>query len=150
MSVLPVETSGTMFLNVVLLFLVSVEPYLLSLLVFGSFQVSRVAVLIFASEAFALDLAGLNFIMGLFTHRLTVEERKLIKPELMGKYRHIRNVQFIAALVFAVTVLPFFWSWEILGTPLRFYLWYAVLVFIWLTRLSGRFKKTGFLRFKFS
>jgi uncharacterized membrane protein len=68
MSVLPVETGGTMFLNAVMLFLVSIEPYLLSLLTFGSFQTPGVAVLIFASEACALDLAGLTFIMGLFTH----------------------------------------------------------------------------------
>lgn len=68
MSVLPVETSGTIFLNSVMLFLVSIEPYLLSLVVFGSFQASSGAVLNFASEAYALDLAGLTFIMGLFSH----------------------------------------------------------------------------------
>ena len=145
MSVLPVETSGTMFLNVVMLFLVSVEPYLLSLLVFGSFQVARVAVLIFASEAYALDLAGLNFIMGLFAHQLTVEERKLIEPELVGQYRRIRNVLFLAALLFVVSVFPFFWSWEILGTPVRFYLWYATLAIIWISRMKGGLRKSGSL-----
>jgi uncharacterized membrane protein len=140
MSVLPVETSGTMFLNAVMLFLVSIEPYLLSLLVSGSFQASEVAVLIFASEAYALDLAGLTSIMGLFAHQLTIEERKLVKPELVGQYRHIRNVQYLAAFLFAVSALPPFWAWEILGTPTRFFLWYAILVFIWISRLSGRSK----------
>jgi hypothetical protein len=58
MSVLPVETAGTMLLNAAMLFLVSIEPYLLNLF-FGSFQTPEVAVMIFASEAYALDLAGL-------------------------------------------------------------------------------------------
>ena len=143
MSVLPIETSGTMYLNVVLLFLVSIEPYLLSLLLSGSFQVSGVAVLIFVSEAYALDLAGLTSIMGLLAHQLTIEERKLVKPELVGQYRRIRNVQCLAAFLFAVTALPPFWSWEILGTRARFFLWYAILVVIWMSRLSSRSKKVG-------
>jgi uncharacterized membrane protein len=143
MSVLPVETSGTMFLNAVMLFLVSIEPYLLSLLSSGSFQASGVAVLIFVSEAYALDLAGLTFIMGLFAHQLTIEERKLVKPEHVRQYRRIRNVQYLAAFLFAVSALPPFWAWEILGTPARFHLWYAILVFIWISRLSGRSKKVG-------
>jgi uncharacterized membrane protein len=150
MSVLRVETGGTMFLNAVMLFLVTVEPYLLSLLTFGSFQTPGVAVLIFASEAYALDLAGLTFIMGLFTHQLTIEERRLVKPDLVGKYRRIRNVQYSAATLFAVSALPAFWSWEIIGTPVRFYLWYAVLVFIWISRLSGRSQKVGSWRLKFN
>jgi uncharacterized membrane protein len=143
MSVLPVETSGTMSLNAVMLFLVSIEPYLLSLLLSGSFQVSGVAVLIFVSEAYALDLAGLTSIMGLLAHQLTIEERKLVKPELVGQYRRIRNVQYLAAFLFAVTALPPFWSWEILGTRARFFLWYAILVVIWMGRLSSRSKKVG-------
>lgn len=143
MSVLPVETSGTMFLNAVMLFLVSIEPYLLSLLVFGSFQASGVAVLIFASGAYALDLAGLTFILGLFAHQLTIEDRKLVKPELVGQYRRIRDTQYLASLLFAVTALPPFWSWEILGTRARFFLWYAILVLTWISRLSGRSKKVA-------
>jgi hypothetical protein len=139
--VLPVETSGTMFLNAVMLFLVSIEPYLLSLLVLGSFQGSQVAVLIFVSQVYAVDLAGLNFIMGLFTHQLTIEERKLIKPELLGMYRRMSNVEYLVAFLFIVSALPPFWSWQIIGTPVRFYLWYAILLFIWINRLSGRSKK---------
>jgi hypothetical protein len=119
-----------------MLFLVSVEPYLFSLLSFGSFQTSRIAVVSFASEAYAIDLAGLCLIMGLFSHQLTVEERKLNRPELSSLYRRIRNTQFIAAVIFAVSALPIFWSWMILGSPVRFDIWYAILVFIWVSRLS--------------
>lgn len=142
MSVLPVETSGTMTLNVVMLFLVSIEPYLLSLLTFGSVEASRVAIVNFASEAYALDMAGLSLILGVFAHKVTIEERKLVKPELVGWYRRNRNVSYFVAILFAVSTLPFFWSREIVGTPLRFYLWYTILVIAWISRLSGRFKKS--------
>jgi uncharacterized membrane protein len=140
MSVLPIETSRTMLLNGVMLFLVSIEPYLLSLVLFGS---SGVAVLIFASETYALDLAGLTSILCLFAHQLTIEDRKLVEPELLSQYRRIRNIQFVAAVLFAVTALPPFWSWEILGTRARFFLWYAILVFTWIGRLRGRSKKVS-------
>lgn len=147
MSVLPVETSGTMFLNVMMLFLVSIEPYLLSLLVLGSFQ-AGVAVLIFASEAYAFDLAGLTAIMGLLAHQLTIEDRKLVEPELVSRYRRIRNVQYFAAILFAASALPPFWSWEIIGRPVRFYLWYAILATSWISRLTGRYKRVGSQRLK--
>jgi len=49
-SILPFETSEVMILNAVLLFLVSVEPYLLSILAFGSFQSSHAAVADFVSS----------------------------------------------------------------------------------------------------
>lgn len=143
MSVLPVETSGTMFLNAVMLFLVSIEPYLLSLLTFGPLRASRLSVLSFASEMYALDLAGLNVIMGLFSHQLTIEERNLVKPELLGEYKRIRNTQYIAAACFAVSALPPFWSFMILDSPVRFAVWYAILAFIWISRLSRtRIRKT--------
>jgi hypothetical protein len=140
MSVLPVEAGGTMFLNALMLFLVSIEPYLLSLLI-GASQASGAAVLNFASEVFAMDVAGLNLIIGLFDHQLTIEERKFVSPELVGRYRRNRNLSLFAAVLFVVSMLPLFWSWEIIGTPARFYLWIAILPFIWTSRLISRHKK---------
>jgi len=139
MSVLPVESSATL-LNALMLFLVSIEPYLLSLLI-GPFQASGVAVLNFASETFAVDVAGLNLIIGLFDHQVTIEERKFVSPELVSRYRQNRNVSVFAAILFVLSILPIFWSWEINGTPARFYLWIAILVFIWIGRLIRRHEK---------
>jgi uncharacterized membrane protein len=143
MSVLPVETGLTMAVNAVMLFLVSIEPYLLGLMAFGSFEASKVSVMIFVSEVYAFDLAGLILIMGLLAHQLTSEEHKLVKPELIHKYRRIRNIQYLAAGFFAITALPPFWVWEIVGTPLRFYLWYAILIFMWASRLSERVRRAS-------
>jgi hypothetical protein len=143
MSVMPVESGATMFLNAVMLFLVSIEPYLLSLLSFGSSEASKVALGNFASEAYALDVGGLTLILGVFAHQLTNEGRELVTPALIDTYRRSRNALCFVAAFFVASTLPIFWSWEIMGTPARFYLWYAALVFIWISRLSGRFKKAG-------
>jgi uncharacterized membrane protein len=137
MSLLPVETSGTMFLNVVMLFLVSIEPYLLSLLTgSGSQQSLSIGVQVFASEIYALDLTGLTLILGLFSHQVTINERSLLEPEIVANYRNLRNVQYSAAALFAVSAIPIFWSWEILGSHARFILWYAVMIFMLATRLN--------------
>jgi len=120
-----------MVLTGVMLFLVSVEPYLLGVLTAGS----RGALQNFASQAYALDLAGLTLIMGLFAHQLTTKE---LGPELLGEYKRLRNIECVAAVWFTATALPIFWPWQILGTPARIALWYFALLFVWISRLSGR------------
>jgi uncharacterized membrane protein len=135
MSVLPLETSSTIFLNVVLLFLVSIEPYLFDLINLGPSPIqSQLANLEYASILFALDIAGLMAIMAFFTHILTVEEKKLVSPELIQKYRHLRNSFFIAAGLFLISILPQFWTWSIKGTPFRFYFWLVPIGIFWIRR----------------
>ncbi|HYW01847.1 MAG TPA: TMEM175 family protein [Candidatus Acidoferrum sp.] len=126
------ETGRIMWLNILLLFFVSIEPYLLSLISFGPSAVNH-AMLAFTSQIYALDLTGLNVILGLFAQVLTNKE-EAIKPELIGGYTWLRNTQFVCAGLFALSALPVFWYWMIEGTPLRFYLWYAILASIWVSR----------------
>ncbi len=128
MSVLPVETGVVVLLNIVLLFLVSIEPYLFSLL-------NSAEVFDYASVLYALDLAGLMAILALFTHMLTIEERKLIKPELLGRQRKIRNVLFFSTVLFLTSALPQFWLLKFQGMPVRVWFWYVPLVGIWALRL---------------
>jgi len=137
MSVLPVETSTTIFLNVIMLFLVSVEPYLFNLVnLFGHVDGSEV--IDFASVVFALDMAGLMAILAFFTHQLSIEEKKLLSPELLWKYKRFRDSLFISAGLFLLTVLPLFWSLRIQGTPLRFYFWFVPVVVSWVRRVSQK------------
>jgi len=140
-SILPFETTGVLFLNAILLFLVSVEPYLLSILAFGSFQSSQFAVVDFASQAYALDLAGLMAVLGFFAHQVAVVERKQANARLESMHRRTRDVQFFSAALFVVTTLHVFWIWTINGTALRFYVWYAILLLTLLVRLTSRLKK---------
>ena len=126
------ETGRMMWLNILLLFFVSIEPYLLSLISFGPATANHV-MLAFTSQIYALDLTGLNGILALFAQMLT-RKQEVIKPELIGGYTWLRNTQFVCAGLFALSALPMFWYWMIQGTPLRFYLWYAILASVWVIR----------------
>ena len=132
MSVLPVETGFVVLLNFVLLFLVSIEPYLLSLLGPGLGALHE-----FESVLYALDLFGLISIEAFFSHVLTIEERKLVARALIHKQRIRRNGFIISALLFLISALPQFWVWRFEGIPVRILLWYCVLVVLWVTQLSG-------------
>jgi uncharacterized membrane protein len=143
MSVLPVETKTTIFLNVIMLFLVSVEPYLFNLVEFSLFgHAAQSELLDYTSILFALDMAGLMAILAFFTHQLAIEEKKLISPELLWKYKRTRNFLFLSAGLFVLTLLPQFWSWKFQDTPLRFYFWFAPLAVSWIRRISERPPKT--------
>lgn len=126
MSVLPMEDRKTITLNILMLFLVAVEPYLFYLNV-NYDLLDNMVLLDTASILYALDMAGLMAILALFTHQLTIEERKLIPQSLLSKYRNIRTNLFISAAFFAITILPFFWTLSLQGTPLRFYIWFVPL-----------------------
>ncbi|MCZ7402370.1 MAG: TMEM175 family protein [Candidatus Methanoperedens sp.] len=135
MSVLPMETAATKFLNTVLLFLVSIEPYFFYLINLGpnptQYQLANIE---YASVLFALDIAGLMAIMGFFTHILTVEEKKLVSQDLIRKYRLLRNSFFLTAALFLISILPQFWTWSIKGTPFRFYFWLVPIGIFWIRR----------------
>jgi hypothetical protein len=80
-------------------------------------------------------MGGPMAILALFTRELTIEERKLVTPKLMSEYKHIEETLFITSALFLVTVLPQFWSWKILDTPVRFHLWFAPVVMSWVRRV---------------
>jgi len=137
MSVLPLEDSTTIILNVILLFFVSIEPYLFYLnAVFD--LAGQEALLDAASVAYALDMAGLMAILALFTHQLAVEEKGLIPKSLLSKYKRIQISRLIAALLFALTILPIFWSLRVQNTPLRFLLWFVPLIIPQTMRVTDR------------
>lgn len=135
MSVLPIETSTIVALNVTMLFLVSVEPYLFYLISHYGHLVQP-ALLDYASTLFALDLGGLMAILAFFAHSLVLEEKQLISQDLMSTYKRLRNYLFLTATLFLLTALPEFWSWSVEGLPIRFYIWYAVLPISWIRSLS--------------
>ena len=140
MSVLPLEDGTTVLLNIVMLFLVAIEPYLFYLN--AVFDLSDHQALVdAASTAYALDMAGLMTILALFTHQLSLEERKLLSQDSIAKYKHIRDILLVSAALFAVTILPIFWTLTLRGTPPRFYFWAAPLVLSSIRRVSERSTK---------
>ena len=137
MSVLPVETRTVTFLNVGLLLLVAIVPYLLN-----GVEVANPALTLdevsmiqnYSSTLFALDLGGILLILATFAHVISLEEKKLVSPELVTLFRNGRNrMAFLAALTL-ISIAPEFWEWTLFGVPIRLYLWYPPLISYWVGR----------------
>ncbi len=137
MSVLPLEDNTIVILNVALLFLVGIEPYLFYLNI--TFDLLAHELLLnSASILYALDMTGLVTIIALFTHQLAREEKGLVPKESLAKYKRVRNTLFISAALFLVTVLPIFWSVKLLDLPIRFYFWFIPLFLSSIRHVPGR------------
>jgi uncharacterized membrane protein len=137
MSVLPVENSTVVTLNLLLLFFVSIEPYLFYLNITFDL-ISHEIFLNLASVLYALDMTGLMIILGLFAHELAREERGLVPKEYILGYKRVRNFIFLSAVLFAITILPIFWFVRLYGQPIRFYFWFIPLFVSFGRRLSAR------------
>ncbi|MGD0178083.1 MAG: TMEM175 family protein [Candidatus Bathyarchaeia archaeon] len=141
MSVLPVETAGLIVLNLFMLFLVSVEPYLLNLLVFQTSLYSAVGE--YVSIFYGLDIAALNLVIGWFVHALANEEKRLVPREMLRHYRLVRNFMFTGAAVFVLSLFPFFSVWRIAGFPVRIIMWVATLPLGWVMRFARKPSKNS-------
>ena len=136
MAVLPIETHVALNLNMLMLFLVVLQPYLLYLLNQTGEQLIE-----FASVIYALDLGGLMVISGFFHHELSVEEKKLVPAESSSSYKRASRLLFISAAWFFLTALPQFWSLEIYDTPIRFYLWSGPVIISWISQATASMKR---------
>jgi uncharacterized membrane protein len=127
MSLLPVETTKLIDLNVLLLFLVAIEPYLFNQLITSTLVMAQNV-----SILYAFDLGGLIAIQAFFTNSLVSEKKKYIHEEQLREYKSRRNYQLIIAVIFFVSTLPVFWTWRVeLGNigsiPLRLFFWFIAL-----------------------
>jgi len=135
MAILPVEDDVVVALNLALLFLVSIEPYLFYLNI--TFDILAHELLLdYASILYALDMAGLMLILALFTHQLAGEEKGLVPKEAITRYKRVRDVLCVSGALFAITILPIFWAVKIQSLPIRFYLWSVPLVLSSIRRVS--------------
>jgi uncharacterized membrane protein len=117
MSVLPIETAGTRVLNSILLFLVALEPYLFNIL--GFFMTPQPSGPVdAASSIYALDIGAIYGILAMFTNILATEERKLVAPGLLRKYRLSRDLEILVAIIFLVSAIPQLWTLND-----RYYIW---------------------------
>jgi uncharacterized membrane protein len=138
MSVLPAETRVITFLNVALLLLVALVPYLLNSVELVNPSLSAPessAIRNYSSTLFALDLSGILVILATFAHVISLEEKKLVAPELAKLFRNGRNRMAILGVLMAISVAPQFWEWTLFGVPARLYVWYLPLVSYWLGRV---------------
>jgi uncharacterized membrane protein len=142
MSVLPVETGRMMGANMLLLFLVSVEPYLYNLIPVSFVSLPGQLDSGITTALYAADMGSMFLIIAYFTHEITIEERKLIPKRLLRSYRLQRNTTIVSAALFLVSTLPIFWSFTVFGFQVRFILWMGTFG-VWIVRreLEGRVKR---------
>jgi len=77
-------------------------------------------------------------ILALFTHQLAREERGLVSKESMARFKRVRNTLFISAGLFAITILPLFWTFKLWDMPIRFYFWFIPLILSSVRHISDR------------
>ena len=130
MSVLPVDMMPVTFLNVVLLLLVALIPYLLNNVILGDNPEIRD----YSSSLFALELAGILAILASFAHILGVADNRLVSPEGARLFRNGRNRLAILAVVMAISIAPPFWQVSLFGLQARIYMWSLPLISYWLGR----------------
>jgi len=122
MKVLPFETTSLLVLNLLLLFLVAIEPYLLNLQIFAS-QDQASAIRGPVSQLYAFDFGSIYVILAYFLHQLVVQERKLGKKRNLAAYKSRRTYFLIVAAVFYISILPIFRSIQNPYITLRQLLW---------------------------
>jgi len=131
MSVLPIETRLITFLNIILLILVALTPYLFDQVVstFNSLNVQE-----YASVLFTVDLAASLLILAIFAHIIAQEEEHLVDDEIMIRMRRIRNTLSILTLIVLVSlVAP--WDWLFLGVHVRLLIWSVPIISFWVNRM---------------
>ena len=136
MSVLPGETGGTLAANILLLFLVSIEPYLYSLITF-SYNPSGGLDPEVTSAFYGGDMGAIFLILAYFQHQLSVEGRRLVSEGLQRSYKIRRNATVVSAFLFLVSMLPVFWiDVPVPGVkvPVRFALWMGTFVIFLIRR----------------
>jgi uncharacterized membrane protein len=134
MSVLPVETRLVTFLNVILLILVAIIPYLFDQAVS---LYNHTADQDYASILFTIDYAGTLLILAGFAHIIGQEEKQLVDGDQMIRLRRIRNrLALLTILVLLSLAAP--WNWFFLGIHVRLFIWYTPIISFWLNRMRTR------------
>jgi uncharacterized membrane protein len=126
LSALSVETERLITINILLLFTVSIEPYL-----FNQLFVDNGTLWNNVSTLYALDIAVMFLVLAFFNHSLGKEETHLVPNKYLKKYRFDRNYGLIIAAVFIISALPIFeFSIQIarLTFPLRVVVWIGALI----------------------
>jgi len=141
MSVLPAETGRTRMLNVLLLFLVALEPYLFNLIIGSSGGLSAKD----GSAAYALDIGTIYAILASFNNVLASKQRNLVAPDLIRKYGLVRDLQIVTAAIFLISILPQLYvpilAVGIVTVPARYLLWTITFFFsrgTWILKRLGK------------
>jgi uncharacterized membrane protein len=130
-SILPSETSVMVNLNIVLLFFVSIEPYL-----FNELFVLKGDLFQDVSGLYSIDLAAMFIVITLFYHFLADEEKGLVSKALARRFRLARNFSLVLSIIFLLSIAPYFGTYPVITSAnfnlyLRGVLWLVALFIGW-------------------
>jgi hypothetical protein len=139
-SVLPVEVPSALFLNLVVLFCVVLEPYLFYLLMNGATQ----NLLDFTSIGYALDVGVMYVSLGTLASLVlkqeragTIGHRSRLHPAILKRFRHMMISEYAAGALFLFSAAPVFWVQTQIG-HLRFVLWYSSFLIFFVSHMLGK------------
>ncbi len=138
MTVLAHEHQSTVHLNVVLLFSVSIEPFLLNVLVRQGLSSDFFGAV---SQAYAVDLGVMISILGFFAWVVAGSESGTLGERVRGGFRREALNRWFAAGLFLVSAAPIFDQFAILGEPLRLWIWVVAVGLVWATRLGAAYPR---------
>ena len=121
MSKLDHDKPVTVFLNIVLLFFVAIEPYLLNILNIST------SLFPLSSALYALDMSFLMGVSAGLCHILLKENEETLTKQQQRFYTMNRNNQFVFAGLFFLSILPPFLELTLAGISVRVLIWFATL-----------------------
>jgi uncharacterized membrane protein len=122
----------TIFLNIVLLFFVAIEPYLLNILN------ASVELFPLSSTLYAIDMAFLMGLSAALCHILI--NNATLTTQQRRHFTIGRNNQFVCAGLFFISILPQFLEWTLGGMSVRVLIWFATLAFSLIVSTRNRTK----------
>lgn len=125
LSQVEVETSAALDINIFLLLLVALEPYLFNLMWTDWGKVGESASALYALDIGGVMLANAGLLQIAFQQHATRHEWEALAP------LRVARVQILSVgSIYLLSALPTFWDWTIGAshTPVRFLLWGIALV----------------------
>lgn len=122
----------TIFLNIVLLFFVAIEPYLLNILNTQLFPLS--------SSLYAIDMAFLMLMLAALRQILIKEKKATLTVQQLRNFTISRNFQFVYAGLFFLSILPSFLEWTLAGMSVRVLIWFVTLTLSLIVTALNRYK----------
>jgi uncharacterized membrane protein len=137
-TALTLERRSAVGLNVVLLFFVSIEPFLLNVLVRPGVPGDFFAVV---SQAYAVDVGAMVTLLGLFAWALATTKNPSMPARARGSLRREALRRWFAAGIFFASAAPYFATPQLLGEPARIWIWGVALAIVWATHVGRMFPR---------
>jgi uncharacterized membrane protein len=131
-SLLNFESRWSVGLNVVLLFTVSVEPFLFDLIVRSN---ETAAFLATANQVFAIDIGVMVGVLGVFAWYIATTPRTGLGPDARRRLRRDALNRWVVAGIFFLSTAPIFGQVHLYTQPVRVAIWIVGLLVLLTSRL---------------